>query len=1366
MTHNEDVDVQEIRLVRLFGSDERCLGEIPKEQAEALASALGQGITFTDDIAQLGGPPDDKFTLPRRIVTEYPAPIAVCYRQLLTEYHAFTRVHRLIDTFEVTIQMLAVIQIQDFMRHNLSSPKLLQELLQKLPRPLTSAWVDLFHAARKAITSQQKTLFIPHLRRFKLQQYAQPLLKLRNQYAHSAVPSEQQCHTNFVNALSPLHKLLSALENLCRYPLIHVGENTARLMMGTEPGPWGGVEKPAPIMNGHLALLGERKEILDLYPLMIVENEQVTNLLPLFLYAGLREPVVEYLCYHLGKRIGKKESFSQFIECYLANCSHPIKDSQGLAVDILDTLFARHGKYEVLRLLEQGVFQLDKLVNEFAQSAEQRKMLGQVDGQVSALLAGTASLSHQMSQFHVAIEQLGTALTDLSGQIWADPTAISTAIARLPFEPSAPEPLPPLAEAVNRRLPTLFIGRTDERNTLQTLVQNYPLVTICGIGGLGKTALAQAVIADLEKMPVFAEGIYEMDLVGAESTKVLIERLANALGLPVPTGSPVQAARELAQGVGGRAVLVLLDNAEPVIDNDYEQVTQFVTALTVDKRAPHLLVTSRSALDLEPERLFKLPVLPNDDAEALLREAIAQRGGTLATETDLSLLINCALGHPLALKLIGSRVVNEGYEAVLTAAQRSETVFSLENALSSSWEAIGSLGQPVLAILALLPSGASTALLEAIGLNEAARKKALSHGMAEQIGERWRAHEIVRGFVASRLEPTCFIKAVAEWYLECLHQWQERFHAGEEQVALQAFRGEKANLAELIERLVQQPSQNADLACDLVTAAFQLYLWEGAASAGLRETQKVASIDGLEAEQRGQMVFIGATMAYFLGYFHQAVALAQQALTLLPESDTAQSHYILSASLRGLGDIEQAKAKMQRGLVLSEAAGDQTHHPNFLKELGVIADAMGHPSEGAELLRQAIVEYEQLDQHIGLSFAVQCLGEVERHRQHRQEAVALAERAIMLGQHNDEVRVQGYSHFDLAILATEEGRWAAAWKHLESAEAHFREVNHRSGVWRIRTQQAKVDLALGRFGRAWSTLQAAAEAFSQSDEKVLQLSVKMEQLQMLRDCGRSYEAFLEREAVLTEARQLGYPRVLAEALEMTALISPTDALTQLVDAQKIWYQVEDSWAARRCAIAIAQITHNTEQLEGLLNDAITEADTRAEAQIARHLAAIKWAEQQIDEAESWTLTAREGLSQCGTVLERWEIAFLLGRVLCARKQDDPVGQQLLRESIAQFTLVGDKAKVRAALEILCQPSTQETELLAFLSITQRADFLRTWQQPALAKLVQQQRVILQMKTPPKALVVRFTKPWTTPPGNDDIATLATYHLADVIRQSQ
>jgi tetratricopeptide (TPR) repeat protein len=1359
----------EILLFHLYTSDERSLGHISKEQAEALASALGQGITFTDEyIAHLGGEPDKRFLLPRKIVTEYPAPISVCYMQILREYHAFTRMHRLIDTFEVTIQMLAVIQLQDFTRYNLSSQKLLQELLQKLPRPLTSAWVDLFNSARKAITVHKKTLFIPSLRRFKLQQYAQPLLKLRNQYAHSAVPSEQQCHADFINGLQHLHQLLSALDALRGYPLIHVGEKITRMMMGLEPKPWSGAENTTQIINGHLALLGEKKEVLDLHPLMIVENGQVTNLLPLFLYAGLREPVVEYICYHLGKRIRKETGFSEFIARYLANCSHPIKNSQDLAVNILDGLFARHGKYEVLSLLEQGVFQLDKLVNELVNTAEKGEKLAQVDQQISALLTGTASLSNQMGQFHTAIKQLGTALTHLSEQVWADPTAISTAIAHLPFEPSAPEPVPPLAEPVNRRLPTLFIGRTNERNTVQTLVQNYPLVTICGMGGLGKTTLALAVIAEMENTKAFTTGVYEVDLVGTESTNVLIERFANTLGLPIPTGNPIEAAKELAQGVGGRDVLVLLDNAEPVIDHDQKKVTQFIEALITDKRAPHLLVTSRKSLDIESERLFKLPSLSNDEAEVLLREAVAHRGNVLASEIDLNPLLKRATGHPLALKLIASRIVTEGYKAVLTKALHSESVFSLEDSLDSSWTAIGSLGQQVLAILALLPSGAPTTLLEALDLNESARREAISHGMAEQLGERWRAHEIVRSFVISRMNPILFLKAVAEWYLERLKQWQKTFTIGEESVALQTFRGEKANLAELIERLVQQQTQHTNLVCDLVTAAFQLYLWDGAASAGLRDIHKVASIKGLEEQQQGNLAYLEATMAYFLGDFHHAVTSTRQAITLLPESETAQSHYILSASLRGLGEINQAKTEMQHGLALCEANHDKKHHANFMKELGVIADAMGHPSEGTELLHQAIVEYEQLENHIGLSFSVQCLGEVERHRNHRQEAVSLAERAISIGENNDEVRVQGYSHFDLAILATEEGRWAEAWKHLELAETHFLQVNHRSGVWRIHTQQAKVDFALGRFGRAWSTLQAAYEAFSQSGEQALQLAVKLEQVRMLLHTGRPYEAILESEDIITQACQLGYPRVLAEALEITALIPPaTHAVTQLLEAQNVWHQAEDLWAVRRCVLLLAQVSKvNTEQLEKLLNEAITDIDPRAEAQAARYLAEMKLAEHSYEEAESWTLYAREVLSQCGTILERWEIDLLLGRILCASNPDNLVSQQLLRESIARFTSVGNRSQVTTALTALFSPSDQETELLTFLKTTQRQDFLRTWKEPAIVELVKQHRVILQIKTPPQALIARFTKPWTTPSGNDDIAALAAYHLAEVIRQDE
>ena len=233
-------------------------------------------------------------------------------------------------------------------------------------------------------------------------------------------------------------------------------------------------------------------------------------------------------------------------------------------------------------------------------------------------------------------------------------------------DPGAPVPAEPLRRgALPRRLPPL-IGRDAELTSLRHAVDEHPLITVTGVGGIGKSLLAQHLMA-LEdgKRP---HGVCWIDLAPVADAALVCATVAGALGLSIGGGDPHCA---LASAAAPLKLLMVLDNAEHVL----AEVAAVVQALLDAAPALHVVVTSQVPLKLSQERVHRLgplaapqalPALPSPQ-EAMTFGAVAlfvERVSALQPRfalTDANLAAVCSLcrhldGSPLAIELAAARV--------------------------------------------------------------------------------------------------------------------------------------------------------------------------------------------------------------------------------------------------------------------------------------------------------------------------------------------------------------------------------------------------------------------------------------------------------------------------------------------------------------------------------------------------------------------------------------------------------------------------------------------------------------------------------------------------------------------------------------
>lgn len=186
---------------------------------------------------------------------------------------------------------------------------------------------------------------------------------------------------------------------------------------------------------------------------------------------------------------------------------------------------------------------------------------------------------------------------------------------------------------------TGLVGRGAAMDALRVLCRAPGVVSVLGSGGVGKTALAQALLR------VEGDGVF-CPLDAARSEAALIRGIAASAQLTLGA-DPVAS---LAEGLQGR--LLVLDNLEQAVEASRALISALLT------QAPQLrvLVTSRQRLELPGERCLELAPLSRADGVALFEARLRALGVDSApSRADVGDLVEQVDGLPLAIELAAAR---------------------------------------------------------------------------------------------------------------------------------------------------------------------------------------------------------------------------------------------------------------------------------------------------------------------------------------------------------------------------------------------------------------------------------------------------------------------------------------------------------------------------------------------------------------------------------------------------------------------------------------------------------------------------------------------------------------------------------------
>ncbi len=211
---------------------------------------------------------------------------------------------------------------------------------------------------------------------------------------------------------------------------------------------------------------------------------------------------------------------------------------------------------------------------------------------------------------------------------------------------------------------TLFVGREDELAEIAAALDSARVVTLTGIGGVGKTRAALQTAARV--LAEYRDGAWFCELAPVRDPDAVVEAVASALGVVAGLGQTIE--DTLLEFLRSKQILLVLDNCEHLLDSVTDLVDRVVRACP----RVTVLATSREGLALTGERILALRSLGIPDLDAsggaaaaadavrlfVERASDARSGFALQDDNTAAIVQICRRldGIPLAIELAAARV--------------------------------------------------------------------------------------------------------------------------------------------------------------------------------------------------------------------------------------------------------------------------------------------------------------------------------------------------------------------------------------------------------------------------------------------------------------------------------------------------------------------------------------------------------------------------------------------------------------------------------------------------------------------------------------------------------------------------------------
>ena len=543
---------------------------------------------------------------------------------------------------------------------------------------------------------------------------------------------------------------------------------------------------------------------------------------------------------------------------------------------------------------------------------------------------------------------------------------------------------------------TSFVGREREMDEVRARLGNARLLTLLGMGGLGKTRLSLQVAADV--MHDYPDGVWFLDLAPIRDPALVESEAAQALGVREEPDRPLL--QSLCAYLKTRRVLLILDNCEHLIKPAAD------LAHAIVKAAPyvHLLASSRQALCIPGETVYPILPLPlprkGDGVQALLRSPAVQLFVDRAKSHKPSFELNereapavAALvtrleGIPLALELAAARVrslsvadintrLKDRYK-ILTGGARvhDERQRTLRALVDWSYELLTEPEQTALARFSVFAGGFDMPAAEEVcgadpllaedvlDLIESLIEKSLVMLDDRDESMRYRMLETIRDYAREKLEQSGELEATLArhcgYYFVMANAANHGLEGPEQADWVWRVEAELDNLRAAV-ALALAGGVDEIIAVKFAVALAGFWILRGYSTEGRSVVRAALELPTVQASDVGRAwaLYTGARLAESQSDLAEALKMLETCLELRRGLDNpvAIAATLSTMSLVRLqtGDVAGAEVGEREALQIFVALGDRVGEAIGLLHLGQIANYRGELDAGRTLLEQCLL---------------------------------------------------------------------------------------------------------------------------------------------------------------------------------------------------------------------------------------------------------------------------------------------------------------------------------------------------------------------------------------------------------------------------
>ncbi|MCA9864293.1 MAG: tetratricopeptide repeat protein, partial [Thermomicrobiales bacterium] len=672
-----------------------------------------------------------------------------------------------------------------------------------------------------------------------------------------------------------------------------------------------------------------------------------------------------------------------------------------------------------------------------------------------------------------------------------------------------------------------LICRDRELAELTRLLERSRLVTLVGPAGVGKTRLAEALLAG--QVARGQQG-HMIELAAVTQPELLASALANALGVVEPETDPGWEA--VAAQIGQSSLLLVLDNFEQILD----AAPRVADLLRACPRLA-LIVTSRERLRLRAEHAYYVaPLLLPDLAESG-EDAVAmypavrlflQRAGSTdpafaPSATDVQAIAGICRrvdGLPLAIELAAARVRVLPPVALLThlahplpllvggprdAPARQRT---MRAAIAWSAELLAANSLDAFRMLACFPDSFALDAAQCLATDFMDRSTPDPSFFIDVLEDLLDTHLLRRLDTGSEVPRFAMLTVVREYARELLDEmptapairarhadFYQALAAGlaplltteQAGAALASLEQEHANLRAALATLLDQG--RGEGALRLVASLWRFWLLRGHLSEGRGWLAKALAVSGgHRSALLGAALDADGVLAFAQGDFVTAEQRHQEALMIARDLGdlalTARVLVNLGAVADEQGFSSRAAAYLEEALRASQAIGDQRTVAVVLANLGQVAVSLAEYARAAEYLNESVIAFRALGDprseaailaNLGLMSLM--TGDAAAARHCHQEALQVF-RALGDGP------AEAAELLNLGHATQHLGDWDAAEALFGEARAHFTHLGDQSGAAFAELHLGKLALLRQEHDRAHDHLARALDMAQETGDWV------------------------------------------------------------------------------------------------------------------------------------------------------------------------------------------------------------------------------------------------------------------------------------------